>query len=281
MRCDYLDTPHSNGQTHYRVAGTGAPVLLLHPSPLSSRFMLPTAAALQGGARVIALDTPGYGASDALKVPATDLAPYVDWLLEVLDALGLERAVLYGSATGAQLAIEFARAHTQRTRGIVLDNAAHFEDGERAAILRHYLPSLAPCESGQHLAKTWEICSKLFQFFPWFASDEAHRVGPPASLAAVHATALEYLRAGEDYGRAYRAAFDNEDARRVLDITVPVKVIRWQGSILKAHSALYDTLPWPANVELLPCEAPAEARMACIRRAVSELLQGHVPGPLQ
>ncbi len=271
MRRAYADTPVTSGQTHYRRAGSGAPLLLFHPSPLSSRFMAPLGEYLTEVADVIAPDTPGYGASTALRDSGETLSPYVAWLLELIDQLALEQVTLYGSATGAQLAIEFARAHPERLRGVILDNAAHFENTEREEILRHYLPELTVQESGAHLEKVWAICSGLFQWFPWYAQDDDHRVGSPAPLEQVQATVLEYLRAGDDYGRAYRAAFANEDARRVLDISSPVRVIRWPGSILWRHSRAYDEIEWPAHIQMVPCGPDPSERLAAIRSSVLAL----------
>ena len=197
----YADTLVAGGtiQTHYREAGRGAPLVLLHPSPLSSAFMQPLMAQLANLARVIAPDTPGYGMSDALPQPGDDLRPYVQWLAGFLDALGQPTVTLYGSATGAQIAIEFAKAHPQRVGHLVLDNAVHFEEAEREDIMQHYFPSLAPQADGSHLQLAWQISDALFRRFPWYAEAGAAADGPEPPVALVHATAMGYLQAGEDY----------------------------------------------------------------------------------
>ena len=51
---------------HYRVAGSGPPLFLLHPSPLSSAFMEPLMRRLAGRVTAIAPDTPGFGDSDPI-----------------------------------------------------------------------------------------------------------------------------------------------------------------------------------------------------------------------
>ena len=54
-------------QVHYRRAGSGAPVLLLHQTPaFLVRAMLPLMRFLAPRFTVIAPDMPGYGASDRL-----------------------------------------------------------------------------------------------------------------------------------------------------------------------------------------------------------------------
>ncbi len=262
-------------QTHCRFAGGGAPLILLHPSPLSSAFMEPVMRVLPPGVEAIAPDTPGYGASDPLAEPAGNLAAYVDWLRELLDTLGHERAGIYGSATGAQIAIEFARARPEATLFLVLDNIAHFTATEREAMPRRYFPDLAPKRDGSHLRAAWEMVGALWQWFPWYEQDEAHRIGAPGAVPpeTLQAALLDYLRAGPDYARAYRAALQNEDAARLLEVKVPVRVIRWQGSILRQYSDRYDAFEWPAHIRMAHCGPAMEQRLAAIRDSVAELIR--------
>src|SRR5690606_14891693 len=51
---------------HYRRAGSGPPLVLLHASPSSSRVQIPLLRAWADDFTVIALDTPGFGLSDPL-----------------------------------------------------------------------------------------------------------------------------------------------------------------------------------------------------------------------
>lgn len=276
IRRAYADTPLAGGtiQTHYRAAGAGAALLLLHPSPLSSAFMAPLMEELAGAGRLVAPDTPGYGASDPLPGRPPDLAPYTDWLAAFLDALGLRAAGIYGSATGAQIAIEFARRHPERTCFLVLDNAVHFGDQEREAMLERYFPDLAPRADGSHLALAWHMADALFRRFPWYL-EEGHPDADPAPggaeppVALVHATAMGYLQAGAEYALAYRAAFRNERAERLAGVPVPVTVIRWQGSILRRYAERLDGFDWPDHIRMAPCGPSTEERWAAIRAAVT------------
>ena len=248
--------------------------MLLHPSPLSSKFMEPLMASIsKESLDVIAPDTPGYGNSDSVLENETDLSPYVNWLNDFFNALSLDKPVLYGSATGAQIAIEYARAHPNRIAGVVLDNAAHFEPAEREDIMSEYFPKLHPEEDGTHLKKVWEMASAMSQWFPWYKQDEKHRIGPSLDAPATNAIAIEYLLAGSSYDRAYRAAFENEDARRVQDITCLVKVIRWEGSMLKAFSDRYDNYEWQKNLEMVHCRGTIEARQAAICKSILAILK--------
>ena len=67
---------------------------------------------------MIALDTPGYGGSDPLLEPEQPEIPdYAAAVIETVDALGLERFGVYGTHTGALLALEVARMRPDRNGG--------------------------------------------------------------------------------------------------------------------------------------------------------------------
>ncbi len=267
-----LDFDGQIQQTHYRTSGAGSPLILLHPSPLSSAFMVPLIELFDGMVSVYSPDTPGYGASDPLPEPGEDLSCYVDWLQRFMKARSLASAGIYGSATGAQIAIQFARTHPEMTDFVVLENAVHFEDEDRVRIMKDYFPDMSPRSDGSHLQLAWEMSSQLFQRFPWFDDSEEARVsGAPPPAEVVHATAMSYLQAGTDYARAYRAAFKNEDARNLQAITRPVRVVRWKGSILRYYADRLDQFEWPGNIRMVPCEADPEARYETLTNIIAEL----------
>jgi len=270
----YIDTPLPGGviQTHYRSSGEGPLVLLLHPSPMSSAVMVPTMTALSGLGRLLAPDTPGYGQSDPLPRPGTDLQPYVAWLDALREALGEEQLVIYGSATGAQIAAAYGLAHPGRVRHLVLDNAVHFEDGEREEIMARYFPALEPRQDGAHLQTAWQMAGGLYRGFPWYREPDKPRPDPP--LAVVQATALAYLVAGSDYARAYRAAFDHERIDKLQALTVPTTILRWDGSLLRDFAQRLDEQPWPDHIRLLHSDASVEARFQSLREAVAAALAG-------
>ena len=56
-------------QVHYRRAGSGPPVVLLHQSPKTSEELVPLIAVLAEHFTVFAPDTPGYGLSDPIAAP--------------------------------------------------------------------------------------------------------------------------------------------------------------------------------------------------------------------
>ena len=66
------------------------------------------------GLRVLAVDMPGFG-----KSPTAERLPG-EVLLQLLDALRVNQALLIGPSMGGRIALEFAIAHPERVAGLVL-----------------------------------------------------------------------------------------------------------------------------------------------------------------
>lgn len=248
---------------------------MLHPSPLSSRAVLPLAAALARVCRVYALDAPGYGLSERLPRKPESLDDYLPILAAALDALGLARVTLYGAATGAQLAIEFAKRYPDRVELLVLDAAGHFPDEKCAAILPRYFPDVRPRPDGGHLATWWSMVRDLSTFFPWSDPRGETRIArdmPP--LGVVQDLLLDYLRAGEHYDWAYRAAFYNERAERTREVRVPTLLVRWEGSVLLAATDDLIAAGMPENFTVLRFGPTAAERADGLVAAVGARLRG-------
>jgi len=79
--------------------------------------------ALGRGRRLIAMDLPGHGQSDAPKTAYTmDL--FVRSIAAVMDKAGVERAVLVGHSNGTPMVREFYRKYPERTAGLVVVDGA-------------------------------------------------------------------------------------------------------------------------------------------------------------
>jgi pimeloyl-ACP methyl ester carboxylesterase len=108
-------------------AGEGTPIVLLHGLTATRRYVVMGSRALErSGHRVIAYDARGHGTSS----PATDPSAYgYDELgrdLEaVLDALGVDRAVLAGASMGAHTLLAFALQRPDRVGGLVVITPAY------------------------------------------------------------------------------------------------------------------------------------------------------------
>lgn len=251
---------------HYYACGSGPALMLLHASPMSAATFLPLLARLGERTTAIAIDTPGYGFSDPLPQAAENLDPYADAVNAVRRALGIEQLVVYGSATGAQIALEFSKRHREHCASIILDNCADFPDSECARMLEGYFPDLSLDFAGAHLARIWTMVLDLHRFFPWhWHWDESARL-PARALDPnlLQLMALQYLQAGPNYDGAYRAAFANERLSRLLDTQARTTIIRSAGSLLKRYTQRFDEVEWPANFELHDCGPTPEERWQAV-----------------
>jgi 2-hydroxy-6-oxonona-2,4-dienedioate hydrolase len=113
----YVQT--ASWKIHYNEAGTGHPVILLHGSGAGasgwSNFR-PNIGPLSEHFRVIAMDAPGWGRSDA-GLPETYDHPAA--VLELMDALGIATAALVGNSMGGMTAITFAARYPDRISHLV------------------------------------------------------------------------------------------------------------------------------------------------------------------
>jgi pimeloyl-ACP methyl ester carboxylesterase len=112
---------------HVTEAGEGRPVVLLHGLTATHRYVVHGSKALErGGHHVLAYDARGHGRS----APADryDYPALADDLGTLLDARGIERAVLAGASMGAHTLLRFALEHPGRVAGAVVITPAWTED---------------------------------------------------------------------------------------------------------------------------------------------------------
>src|SRR5882757_8291281 len=102
--------------------GAGIPVVLAHGLSASRRYVvMGSKALLRAGHRVVAYDARGHGASS--PAPAPDAYGYEELtadLAAVLDALGIERAVLAGASMGAHTILRLALDAPERVAAVAV-----------------------------------------------------------------------------------------------------------------------------------------------------------------
>ena len=99
-----------NGLHHVR-AGTGEPLVLLHPLGAELVVWEPVIALLAAERDVVALDLPGFGRSPSLpRRSAPTPRALAGAVARFLGTLGIERAHVVGNSLGGWIALELARA---------------------------------------------------------------------------------------------------------------------------------------------------------------------------
>jgi len=118
---DRVDVPVAGGTlATFRLGGDSRePVIAVHGITANSREWLAVARALEGRATLLALDLRGRAASRGVAAPF-GMEAYARDVLDVLDHVGLERAVLVGHSLGAYAVARFAADHPSRVRAAVL-----------------------------------------------------------------------------------------------------------------------------------------------------------------
>ena len=101
----YVETTF--GQTFMLTAGdeSNLPIILLHGSCSNSAFWFPEIMALSNNFRVYAVDIVGEAGNSEEYRPDLSSEAFALWMKDVLDALGLERAVLIGNSLGGWMAL--------------------------------------------------------------------------------------------------------------------------------------------------------------------------------
>ncbi len=122
----------------YDVRGQGIPVLWIHGFPLGRWLWDPQVGALADVARSIAMDLRGFGGSSAPQGPYT-METYADDLRRLLDALGIEQAVLVGLSMGGYVAFAFYAAYPDRVRALILADTRHQADTPEGRASRYAL----------------------------------------------------------------------------------------------------------------------------------------------
>lgn len=127
---------------HYKMAGQGEPALvLLHGFAASTFSWREVMAPLARLGTVVAFDRPSSGLTER-PMPGDWVgeSPYsreaqADLTIGLMDALGIEQAVLVGNSAGGTIAALTALRYPQRIKALVLVDAAIYEGGGSPAWL--------------------------------------------------------------------------------------------------------------------------------------------------
>lgn len=113
---------HGRARLVVEEAGQGPPdVLLLHAGVTDQRSWASLVDVLAAHARCVSFDRRGFGATTYEEEDGW--SPVAD-AVAVLDALGLDRAVVIGASMGGATALDLALAHPDRVSALVLIGAA-------------------------------------------------------------------------------------------------------------------------------------------------------------
>ena len=109
-------------QLHYRIFGTGEPLLIINGGPgMSSEGFVPLAKELSASNRVILYDQRGTGSSKMAKIEASSMK--VDLLVKDLELLRehleFEEWIILGHSFGGMLAYAYAAQYPERVKAMI------------------------------------------------------------------------------------------------------------------------------------------------------------------
>ncbi len=251
MKRQFIDS--SIGQLHARThdGGDGVPLLMLHAAP-GSALML---SALQERmtTTTLAFDLPGMGDSVALGAMNREstIADFTAPIAEVVATMWPSGFDVYGTLSGARVALELANQKGTRVRRLVLDGIGIPKAEQLPELIARYAPTFVPDINGTHLTSTFLLCRDQYLFYPWYARDAEHRrpTGLP-SAEALHQKTMESLKSAAAFGPLIRAAFqyDVEGAMRSLQQKALVSA---DGAAIRPD---FEVLEFPP-AEPLTCDA--------------------------
>lgn len=247
-------------RVHYRRAGRGQPLLLLHGSGWSLHIFDPVVGLMTDRFDVIRLDLPGFGLTGPRPDRDYTVGAYVSFLDRFADAVALDQFVIAGHSFGGQIAWTYALAHPDRLSGMVLMNSTGYPDKRVPLVLRLARnPVTRPLV--RHLGSRNATAKNL-----------ARLVGPGS--AVVDDTMVDRVHALTSQPAARQALIDfastdqHDRSAEIVDIATPTLVLR--SDRIDGQHFTRD-IPGGAEVvlpdvgHLMPAEAPA-----AVSRAITE-----------
>ena len=215
-----------NGITvHYKMAGSGRPALvLLHGFAASTFSWREVIGPMSEWGTVVAFDRPGFGLTER-PLRWTGRSPYspeaqADLTVGLMDALGIERAVLVGNSAGGTVALLTALTYPERVEALVLVSPAVYVGGGTPGWLRPFLNTPQMRHLGPLLARQIQDWGVDFARSAWH--------DPSKLTPEIWEGYTKPLRA-ENWDRALwevtRASRPLDLEKRLGEVRVPVLVI--------------------------------------------------------
>jgi (E)-2-((N-methylformamido)methylene)succinate hydrolase len=153
----------TNRAAHYLEQGTGEPLVLIHGVGMQALAWYPQIDDLSRELRVISVDMPGHGKSDALEANA-GLPQFVAWAIEFIEALDAGPVNLAGHSMGSLIAAGVAVTRPDLVKRVAVLNGVYRRTEEaREAVLQR----AAELRSG-----TIDVDTPLRR---WFNAEEAQQ----------------------------------------------------------------------------------------------------------
>jgi len=158
MKKKYADL--KQGQMHYRFAGSGEPIIMIHMSAGSSGEYEGIGEILANKYSVLAVDLFGFGYSDKPE-KYLSIQEHAETIVEFMDSLKISSAYLVGNLVGANICARLATEYPDRVKGLLLAHVCYNTDPQFYPALRYAdcFAQKPPVEDGSHLQHIWQKAS--------------------------------------------------------------------------------------------------------------------------
>ena len=157
MKRAYVDL--KRGQMHYRFAGKGDPIVMLHMSASSSGEFEGSGDILAKKYSVYAVDLFGYGYTDKPE-KYLSIQEHMETIVDFMDSMKISSAYLVGSLVGANICARLAAELPNRVKGLWLASVCYNADPTFYPNLRPAFTKKPPMDDGSHLNEIWNKMSK-------------------------------------------------------------------------------------------------------------------------
>lgn len=133
--------------------GIGQPVIFLHAFPLNRSMWEGQLLALLNahGFRGVALDLRGFGES-GIDADVSTMEQFADDVAALMDALGMQDAILCGLSMGGYVTFAFLRKYPQRVRGLILCDTKPDADSDEGKANREKIAQLVETQGQNAVA---------------------------------------------------------------------------------------------------------------------------------
>ncbi len=137
------DTVEVNGmQMYYEVSGTGEPLIVLHGAYMNIPAMGDIIPRLAETHQVYAIEMQGHGRTNDIDRPIT-YENLADDVAAFMDAVGLERADVFGYSMGAAAGLQLAIRHPGKVDQLIAASVSYDESGWQPEMVA-MIPQMTP-----------------------------------------------------------------------------------------------------------------------------------------
>jgi pimeloyl-ACP methyl ester carboxylesterase len=196
------------GQVHYRIEGSGDPIILLHSAVASSNEFRKTMTFLSKNYRAIALDYLGNGDSDPAPY-AYDVRDHARTVVSFMDNLGIKKSIIVGQHIGGKVGLEMAVTWPERVTKLAISSIGYYAEG--SDVIKdppNFRDQVEIKPDGSHLMEWWRR-SDLW--------------GHP--LEIVEEKVIEYIKAGPRGEEIHWAGRDYDPRPKLPLINCPTLIL--------------------------------------------------------